>query len=62
MNFLRIRGVVIVPTFGLSGDRPALDALKDVHPGHAVEPVDCRALAPEGGLLHCVTWQARLPG
>jgi agmatine/peptidylarginine deiminase len=62
MNFLRIRGVVIVPTFGLSGDRPALDAVKDVHPGHAVEAVDCRALALEGGLLHCVTWQARLPG
>lgn len=60
MNFLQIRDVVIVPTFGLRGDRPALDVLKAVHPGHTIESVDCRALALEGGLLHCVTWQAIL--
>ena len=62
MNFLRIRDVLIVPTSGSSGDRLALDVLKDVHPGHVVELVDRRALTLEGGLLHCLMWQARLSG
>jgi agmatine/peptidylarginine deiminase len=57
MNFLRVRDVLIVPAFGLEGDRRAVEILADVHPGQAVESVDCRALATEGGLLRCVTWQ-----
>lgn len=57
-NFVRVRELVIVPTFGLRGDEQAIRRLGELHPGHAVEPVDCRALAADGGLLHCVTWQA----
>jgi agmatine/peptidylarginine deiminase len=62
MNFLRIRDVLIIPTSGLSLDRPALGVFKDVHPGHVVEFVDRRAVTFEGGLLHCVMWQVRLSG
>ena len=58
MNFLRVRDLLIVPTFGMKGDEQAIDILGDVHSGYAVETVDCRELAEEGGLLHCATWQA----
>ena len=58
MNFLRVRDVLIVPTFGMKGDERVLGILRDVHPGYAVEAVECCKLAREGGLLHCVTWQA----
>ena len=60
MNFLRVRDLLIVPVFGMKGDERALDILGEVHPGYAVETVDCRELAEEGGSIHCVTWQARL--
>ncbi len=60
MNFLRVRDLVIVPNFGMKGHERALGVLRDVHPGCAVEAVECRELAKEGGLIHCVTWQARL--
>ena len=58
MNFLRAGCALIVPTFGLPGDRRALDVLDDLHPGHAIEPLDCGTLASEGGGPHCATWQA----
>jgi agmatine deiminase len=58
MNFLRVRDVLIVPVFGMKGDERALGILREVHPGYAVEAVECCKLAREGGLLHCVTWQA----
>jgi len=45
MNFLRVRDLLIVPIFGMKGDERALGNLTDVHPGHAVEGVDCRGLA-----------------
>jgi agmatine deiminase len=60
MNFLRDRDLLMVPTFGMKGDERALGILRDVHPGYAVETVDCRRLAEEGGSIHCITWQAHL--
>lgn len=66
MNFLRVRDLVVVPVFGMKGDERALGVLRDVHRGSArgsaVEALECRELAEVGGLLHCVTWQARLAG
>ena len=60
INFLRVRDLLIVPVFGMKGDERALGVLRDLHPGYAVQAVDCRELAEEGGLIHCVTWQVRL--
>jgi agmatine deiminase len=62
MNFLRVRDVLIAPVFGMSGDDRALEILREVHPSYTVEALDCRELAEEGGLVHCLTWQARLNG
>lgn len=62
MNFLWIRDLLIAPAFGLNGDDRALAILSDLHQEHPIEALACRDLAEEGGLLHCVTWQARLPG
>jgi agmatine/peptidylarginine deiminase len=44
----------------MKGDERAVGSLKDIHPGFAMEAVECRKVAEEGELLHCVTWQARL--
>lgn len=60
INFLRVHHLLIVPVFGLRGDERALGILRDAHPGFAVEAVECRDLAEEGGSIHCVTWQAKL--
>ena len=62
MNILRVRDVLIVPVFGLSGDDRAVRTLRKVHPSYVVDSLDCSEPAEEGGLVHCVTWQARLSG
>lgn len=62
MNFVRAGNVLVVPTFGSAGDRRALDMLGDLHPDHAIEPLDCMLLASGGGGPHCATWQATLLG
>ena len=48
MNFLRVRDLLIVPVFGMKGDERALGILRDVHPGFAVEAVECGELAERG--------------
>jgi agmatine deiminase len=58
MNFLRVRDVLVVPTFGTQEDQHALGILCDLHPRSSVETIDCHELAAEGGVLHCVTWQS----
>jgi agmatine deiminase len=61
MNFLRVENLLIVPVFGLEGDGRAIEIVMKTHPRHSVETIDCRNMADEGGLIHCVTWQAKLP-
>lgn len=59
-NFLCIGQQLLAPVFGQREDEDALRQLARVFPSHSIQPIECRALAREGGLLHCVTWTPRL--
>lgn len=55
-NFLMVRGLVVVPSFGKGEDDSACRVIEENTSGMAVVPLDCRDLAREGGVLNCVTW------
>ncbi len=50
-------GGVIVPTYGISEDRIALETLRNVYPGREVIGVDCSYIEIGGGAVHCITQQ-----
>jgi agmatine deiminase len=60
INFLRHIQGVVVPLYGLPEDEQALRRFAELFPWHEVRGLDCRAIAQQGGSLHCITW-ATLP-
>lgn len=55
-NFLMVRGLIIVPTFGLPEDDLVLRIIEEHAGPSAVTSLDCTDLARRGGALNCVTW------
>ena len=57
MNFLQTPGVFIVPSYSPIDDIVAHEMVRRAFNYPAIESVDCRGLAREGGVLNCVSWQ-----
>jgi agmatine deiminase len=55
-NFLMVRGLVILPSYGRDEDGPSCRVIEENTSGLAVVPLDCTGLARGGGVLNCVTW------
>jgi agmatine/peptidylarginine deiminase len=55
-NFLMVRGLIVVPAFGLPEDDIALRVVEEHAGSSAVTSLDCSDLARGGGVLNCVTW------
>lgn len=56
-NFLMVRGLIVVPAFGLLEDDLALRIIEEHAGPSAVTSLDCTDLARKGGgVLNCVTW------
>lgn len=54
INSLQVNDIIYVPTFGESGDQPAIKAYADL--GLTVVPINTRDLATRGqGGIHCIT-------
>ena len=56
-NHYIANGGVIVPIYGISEDRIALETLRNVYPTHEVVGVDCSYIEVGGGAVHCITQQ-----
>jgi len=56
-NFLITNQLLLMPTYGVSQDGPAYEALATAFPDHRVVAIDCRALIEQFGSLHCITMQ-----
>ncbi len=54
-NFLFVNGAVLVPTYGVSQDKKALEVFKKTFPGRDIVAIDCSVLIRQHGSLHCVT-------
>ena len=60
VNFLRVGRTVVVPAYGRNEDEAALRLLEMALLGCCVIPLNCRALAAQGGVLNCVSWTIRI--
>ena len=56
-NFLIINGAVLVPTYGVSEDRKALETIQTLFPDREIIGIDCQVLIKQHGSLHCMTMQ-----
>ncbi len=54
-NMLFINKTVLVPIYNLAQDAEGLDAIKQVMPGYKVVGINCNAIIPSGGAIHCIT-------
>jgi len=56
-NFLIINGAVLVPSYGVSQDKKAVEVLSLAFPEHKIVSINCRAIIEQFGSLHCLTMQ-----
>jgi agmatine/peptidylarginine deiminase len=55
INLLHVKGLVLYPMFGISGDSAVRNMLEKTFRDCLVAGIDCDDLSWEGGVLHCVT-------
>jgi agmatine deiminase len=55
-NFLMVRGLVVVPSFGIPEDLAAMRVISEHAPDLTIRSIDCSDLAREGGVLNCATF------
>lgn len=56
-NFTIVNNAVLVPVYGVSQDKNALDILHKCFPQKKIIGLNCRVLIEQHGSLHCVTMQ-----
>lgn len=58
INYAQIGNLIVFPKFGINEDGKALQMIKKLYPEprYNVETIDCTAIANEGGVLNCITW------
>jgi agmatine/peptidylarginine deiminase len=56
-NFLILNDIVLMPTYGVAQDKPALHELQQAFLNKKVAGINCRALLLQHGSLHCITMQ-----
>jgi agmatine/peptidylarginine deiminase len=59
INYLQVKGLILVPQFGIEQDSEPIKLLKRHFPDCTVEGIECADLSMEGGLLNCCTYQMR---
>ncbi|MFO7526244.1 MAG: agmatine deiminase family protein [Ignavibacteriaceae bacterium] len=53
-NSVIVNKTVIVPTYDLQYDTTALRIYREAMPGYNVVGIDCNAIIPQGGAIHCI--------
>lgn len=56
-NFTIVNGAVLVPIYGVSQDKQALEILQNCFPQKKIIGLNCRVLIEQHGSLHCITMQ-----
>ena len=59
VNYLEVNNLIVVPVFGRSEDKQAVDIIQKAFPNKIVETINYDEVALKGGLLNCTTWVVR---
>ena len=60
INYLCVSRTLIVPVYQQEEDEAVLRRLEELYPGFGLIPLNGEALARQGGVFHCVTWETAL--
>lgn len=61
INFLQMRGVVILPMFGKKEDEAAVRLFEEVFSGLTIRCLNSNDIAKQGGALNCISWNVFIP-
>jgi agmatine deiminase len=56
INYLQMKGAVIIPTFNMKEDDIAVKRIEQLFPESRIATVDSNEIAVHGGVLNCITW------
>lgn len=56
INYLQMKGLIILPVFGLKEDELAVRQFEELFKGQKLITLDSNEIANEGGVLNCVSW------
>ena len=56
MNYLEMKDLIIIPTFGMKEDEEAILIIEEAFKGKKVATVVSTELAKKGGILNCISW------
>ncbi len=56
INYLQMKDLVIVPTFGIREDDEVYILFDQIFAGNSVYALDSKEIANDGGVLNCITW------
>ena len=56
INYLHMKGFLLLPTFGLMEDEANFRLFEELFPDCRVETIDSREVSKDGGVLNCISW------
>ncbi len=56
INYLQVKGLILIPSFGLKEDEIVLDFIGKCFPESKILPVYATEIAKQDGVLNCVSW------
>lgn len=59
INYLQMRGFILLPVFGLPEDDLALRTFEDLFSGTTIATIKANDIANDGGVVNCVTWNIK---
>lgn len=59
INYLQMKNLIILPTFGIEEDERVVKQFENIFKGHRIKTVDSNAIANDGGILNCITWNIK---
>jgi len=60
INFLEMKGVILLPSFGLKDDEIAVKRFQELFPRSRISVINANEIAKDGGVLHCISWSIKL--
>ncbi len=59
INYLQMKNIIFIPTFGIKQDEEAVKQLETLFAGQKIVTIDSNEIANDGGILNCITWNIK---
>lgn len=59
INFLQVGNIIIMPSFHIAEDKQAKEQIQQMFPDCTIYDIRMNEIVPEGGALHCITWNIK---